>query len=130
MNRHTDPVVFPAPRIFALNQFANLVGQGRERDLFSVRLAARQRFCKVYGLLCFHFRRQRRFEGIDHRLHDRRARDIQKFIQNVPALGRTLQEIDFLLLVDDEARQGALRFAWKKKADPSCGRWASSASPR
>ena len=24
---------------------------------------------------------------------------------------RTLQEIDFLLLVDDEARQGALRFA-------------------
>src|SRR6516164_2319440 len=27
---------------------------------------------------------------------------------------RTLEEIDFLLLVDDEARQGALRFAEKK----------------
>jgi hypothetical protein len=42
---------------------------------------------------------------------------------------RTLQEIDFLLLVNDEARQGrcALR---KKKVDPSCGRRASSASRR
>ena len=27
---------------------------------------------------------------------------------------RTLQEMDFLLLVDDEARQGALRFAEKE----------------
>ena len=41
---------------------------------------------------------------------------------------RTLKEIDFLLLVDDEARGGALRFA-ESKADPSCGRGASSASP-
>jgi hypothetical protein len=30
-----------------------------------------------------------------------------------PIIHRTLQEIDFLLQVDDEARQGALRFAEK-----------------
>ena len=42
---------------------------------------------------------------------------------------RTLQEIDFLLLVDDEARQGALRFA-ETKAGRSCGRRGSSASRR
>jgi len=41
---------------------------------------------------------------------------------------RTLQEIDFLMLVDDEARQA--RCASRiKKADPSCGRRVSSASP-
>jgi len=40
---------------------------------------------------------------------------------------RTLQEIDFLLLVDDEARQGALRFA-EREADRFCAKRASSAS--
>ena len=40
---------------------------------------------------------------------------------------RTLQEIDFLLLVDDEARQGALRLP-NKKAAHSCARKRSSAS--
>jgi serine/threonine-protein kinase HipA len=34
--------------------------------------------------------------------------------ENAGATPRTLQEIDFLLLVDDEARQGALRFAEKE----------------
>jgi serine/threonine-protein kinase HipA len=42
---------------------------------------------------------------------------------------RTLQEIDYLLMVDDEARQGALRFA-HMKADRSCGRRAPNAYRR
>jgi hypothetical protein len=44
------------------------------------------------------------------------------------AAPRTLQEIDFLLLADDEARQGAPRAA-EKKADPSRLRRASRHPP-
>ena len=42
---------------------------------------------------------------------------------------RTLHEIDFLLLVDDEARQGALRFA-ETEGGPFLREEASSASRR
>ena len=44
------------------------------------------------------------------------------------ATPRTLQEIDFLLLVDDEARQGALRFA-EREGGRFCGKRGGQAHP-
>ena len=42
---------------------------------------------------------------------------------------RTLHEIDYLLLVDDEARAGALRFAERRRAVPAAGRGEAHTAP-
>ena len=60
-----------------------------------------------------HFRRHRRLRAPDRWGRTLIRRMERKRAEREGGASRTLQEIDFLLLVDDEARQGALRFAEK-----------------
>jgi hypothetical protein len=61
-----------------------------ERDLLTVGLAPEERLGELRGLIEGHLGRQRELEGIDHALHDHRARCRQRLLEHAPAVGGVL----------------------------------------
>ena len=53
---------------WSLNQFFHLVGNHGESDFLSIRLATRQRFCELQGLLDRDLSRHRRLIRVNHSL--------------------------------------------------------------